>query len=68
MEHLQHMEKMNVPSNLCQSLIMMKLPYKQRPKLRFVASEIQEQCGYRAMFPAFVAIIQRQVKILSAPV
>ena len=41
MEHLQHMEEMNVPSNLC--LIMMKL--------RFVAWELQEQCGYRAMFP-----------------
>ncbi len=65
MEDLQHMEEMNVPSNL--RLIMMKLSYKLREKWRSVAWELQERRGYRAMFPDFVAFIERQVKILSDP-
>ncbi len=40
MEDLQHMEEMNVPSNL--RLIMMKLSYKLREKWRSVAWELQE--------------------------
>ncbi len=65
MEDLQHMEEMNVPSNL--RLIMMKLSYKLREKWRSVAWELQERRGYRVMFPDFVAFIERQVKILSDP-
>ncbi|CAM4608863.1 unnamed protein product [Leuciscus chuanchicus] len=65
MEDLQHMEELNVPSNL--RLIMMKLPYKLREKWRSVTWELQERRGYRAMFPDFVAFIERQVKILSDP-
>ena len=65
MEDLQHMEEMNVPSNL--RLMMMKLPYKLREKWRSVACDLQERRGYRAMFQDFVAFIERQVKILSDP-
>ncbi|XP_056099936.1 uncharacterized protein LOC130078447 [Rhinichthys klamathensis goyatoka] len=65
MEDLQHMEELNVPSNL--RLIMMKLPYKLREKWRSVAWELQERRGYRAMFPDFVVFIERQIKILSDP-
>lgn len=62
MEDLEHMEEMNVPSNLC--LMMMKLPYKLREKWRTVAYELQENCGYRAMFPDLVAFVEHQMRFL----
>ncbi|XP_063058655.1 uncharacterized protein LOC134452219 [Engraulis encrasicolus] len=65
MEDLQHLEEMNVPSNL--RLMMTKLPYKMREKWRTTAWELQEKRGSRARFSDFVIFIERQVKILSDP-
>lgn len=65
MEDLQHMEEMNMTSNL--SIIMMQLSYKLREKWRSVAWELEERRGYRAVFPDFVAFIVCHVKFLSDP-
>ncbi|KAI2665729.1 CD180 antigen [Labeo rohita] len=48
MEDLQHMEDMNVPSNL--RLIVIKLLYKFRERWRAAACELLEHQGNRAMF------------------
>lgn len=65
MEDLQHMDEMNVPSNLW--LITMKLPYKFWEKWRAAACELQECHGNRAMFSDLVRFIEHQLKILSDP-
>lgn len=63
---LQHMEEMNVPSNL--RLIATKLPYKLQERWRTVACELQENRGTRVIFSDLVNFIEGQVKLLSDPI
>lgn len=65
MEKLQHMQELDMPSNM--RTIMSKLPFKLREQWRTVAHDILETSKHRALFKDLVAFIEKHVRILSDP-
>lgn len=65
MSELQHMQELDMPSNM--RMVMTKLPYKFRERWRTTAHELLERQHRRAVFIDLVAFVERQVRILADP-
>lgn len=60
------MQAMDMPSNM--KTVVSKLPYKYRERWRAVVHDIMEKYNQRAHFLDVVEFVEKQVRVLSAPI
>lgn len=66
MKELQHMQELDMPSNM--KTVISKLPYNLHERWRAVAHDIVETLNRRAHFSDVVVFLEKHVRILTGPI